>query len=52
MLAEVELDDAQSVWRREFEASQLTWQRARLVMFWGETKSACGHKFGPVLLPD
>lgn len=46
-------DDAQSVWRRAFEASHLTWQRARLVMFWGETKSACGHSrySGPFYCP-
>jgi uncharacterized protein len=46
-------DDAQSVWRREFEASHLTWRRARLAMFWGETMSPCGHAedSGPFYCP-
>lgn len=45
--------DAQSVWRREFEASHLVWHRVRLVMFWGKTRSDCGHAedSGPFYCP-
>ena len=32
---EAVFDDAQSVWRREFEAAHVNYTGARLVLFWG-----------------
>jgi uncharacterized protein len=36
-------DDAQSVWRREFEAAHLKYQPARVTVFYSETDSPCGR---------
>jgi uncharacterized protein len=46
-------DDAQSVWRREFEASHLAYKPARLVLFWSKVRSGCGthDDSGPFYCP-
>jgi uncharacterized protein len=46
-------DDAQSVWRREFEAAHLNYQAARVRVFNGVTESACGRSgdSGPFYCP-
>ena len=46
-------DDAQSVWRREFEAAHLQYPAARVSVFYSVTKSACGHheSSGPFYCP-
>lgn len=36
-------DDSQRVWRREFEAADLQYQPARLVIFFNVTQSPCGR---------
>jgi Putative neutral zinc metallopeptidase len=36
-------DDAQSVWRREFEAAHLNYQPTRVKVFYSVTESACGR---------
>jgi predicted metalloprotease len=36
-------DDAQRVWRREFEAADLSYQPARVVIFWSVIQSPCGR---------
>jgi predicted metalloprotease len=36
-------DDAQRVWRREFETAHMTYLPARLVIFWSVTQSPCGR---------
>jgi uncharacterized protein len=46
-------DDAQSVWRREFEAAHLTYHPARVTVFNGVTESPCGRseESGPFYCP-
>lgn len=46
-------DDAQAVWRREFDASHLHYERAHLVLFSGTVESACGRSedSGPFYCP-
>ena len=46
-------DDVQSVWRREFTAAHQRYQAARLVVFYGSTRSACGKHddSGPFYCP-
>jgi predicted metalloprotease len=46
-------DDAQSVWRREFAASHLAYEPARLILFSIKVVSGCGHHedSGPFYCP-
>jgi uncharacterized protein len=45
-------DDAQNVWRREFKDANTPYVSAKLVLFWGETRSACGDDgSGPFYCP-
>lgn len=47
-------DDVQAVWRREFQASHVTYRRARLVFFSGKVDSGCGRAedSGPFYCPS
>jgi predicted metalloprotease len=36
-------DDIQSVWRREFAVSHVTYRPARVVVFWSKVRSYCGQ---------
>lgn len=46
-------DDAQNVWRREFQESHLPYKRARLVLFTSKVESGCGRSedSGPFYCP-
>jgi uncharacterized protein len=45
-------DDAQSVWRREFDEANTAYPTAKLVLFSGQTRSGCGDEgSGPFYCP-
>jgi uncharacterized protein len=46
-------DDLQSVWRREFAAAHMSFRAARLVVFYSQIHSGCGHAddSGPFYCP-
>jgi hypothetical protein len=47
-------DDAQTMWRREFAAADLSYKPAHLVVYWSKIESACGKTddSGPFYCPS